>query len=54
MIFAAIGLAIYLGVLYLLREFNKEDFHFFLDIIHPKKMMKYISSELKEKPDQKK
>jgi O-antigen/teichoic acid export membrane protein len=54
LMFAAIGLAVYLGVLFLLREFNKKDFNFFLDILHPKKMAKYITSELKEKPKQKK
>lgn len=50
LIFAAIGLAVYLGVLFLLKEFNKKDFHFFLDILHPQKMMKYVSAELKDKP----
>lgn len=45
-----IGLLVYLGVLFLLREFKKQDFLFFLDIIHPHKMVKYVSSELKEKP----
>lgn len=48
--FAGIGLAIYLGLLFVLREFKKQDLNFFLDILHPKEMLKYISSELKEKP----
>jgi len=47
-LFAGIGLMIYLGVLYLLKEFKKGDFYFFLDIIHPHKMMKYVSSEMKD------
>jgi O-antigen/teichoic acid export membrane protein len=46
--FAGVGLVIYLGVLYLLREFTKKDLHFFLDLFHPKEMLRYMSSELKE------
>jgi O-antigen/teichoic acid export membrane protein len=49
LIFAVIGLAVYLGVLFLLREFDKKDFKFFLDILHPQKMIKYLSSELKDR-----
>jgi hypothetical protein len=44
------GALIYLGTLFLLREFGKEDLYFFLDLLRPKKMLTYISSELKEKP----
>ncbi len=47
--FAAFGLAVYLGILFLLREFKKQDFIFFLDMLHPKEMLRYIHSELKEK-----
>ena len=47
--FAGLGLAVYLGVLFVLKEFNKQDLIFFLDIMHPKKMIKYISSEFKNK-----
>jgi O-antigen/teichoic acid export membrane protein len=47
--FAAIGLGIYLGVLYLLREFTKEDFHFFLDTLNIKKMFRYIKEEIRGK-----
>jgi peptidoglycan biosynthesis protein MviN/MurJ (putative lipid II flippase) len=47
--FAGIGLAVYLGVLLVLKEFTKKDLHFFLDMIHPKEMLSYIKSELKEK-----
>jgi len=54
LMFAGIGLAIYLSVLFLLREFNKNDFNFFLDILHPEKMLKYVSTELKDKPREKK
>jgi O-antigen/teichoic acid export membrane protein len=49
LIFAAIGLGIYLLSLYLMKEFTKKDFTFFLDLINPKKMVKYMSSELKNK-----
>ncbi len=43
------GLIIYFLILVLVREFKKEDLHFFLDIVHPKKMGGYILSEIKEK-----
>ena len=49
LIFAFIGLGIYLLSLYLMKEFTKKDLMFFLDLINPKKMMKYMSSELKNK-----
>jgi O-antigen/teichoic acid export membrane protein len=48
-VFAGMGLAIYIGVLFILKEFKKQDLHFFLDIIRPKEMIGYIKSELKEK-----
>lgn len=47
--FAGLGLTVYLGVLFILKEFKKQDLMFFLDIVHPKKMIKYISSEFKNK-----
>ena len=50
--FAFLGLGIYLLFLFLMKEFTKKDLMFFLDLINPKKMMKYMSSELKNKnPD---
>ena len=48
--FVGLGLGVYLGILFVLKEFNKKDLNFFLDILHPIKMLKYASSELKEKP----
>jgi O-antigen/teichoic acid export membrane protein len=51
--FAFLGLGIYLLVLYLLKEFKKEDMKFFLDIIHPKKMFGYVKSELKGEDEEK-
>jgi O-antigen/teichoic acid export membrane protein len=42
------GLIIYLGFLVLLKEFRKEDYEFFMDMVHPGKMGGYILSEIKE------
>ena len=47
--FAFFGLFIYVGLLYLLKEFTKKDFHFFLNLFHPVEMIRYMSSEIKEK-----
>ncbi|RLF51316.1 MAG: flippase [Thermoplasmata archaeon] len=44
-----VGLGIYIFVLFLLKEFKKEDLTFFLDLLHPKKMFNYVTSELKDK-----
>ena len=49
LVFAVIGLAIYLFILYILKEFNKRDLMFFLDMIHPGEMIRYIKNELKGK-----
>ena len=49
LIFALVGLAIYLGVLFILKEFKKQDFLFFLNLLYPKEMLRYIKSELKGK-----
>jgi hypothetical protein len=45
--YAVFGLIIYLGILSVFKEFDKKDFYFFLDIIHPKKLFSYLKSELK-------
>jgi len=47
--FAGLGLAVYLIILFILKEFKKQDLMFFLDMLHPKEMLSYIKSELKEK-----
>lgn len=47
--FATVGLLIYLAVLFILKEFKKQDMKFFLGILHPQGMFKYIKSELKNK-----
>jgi len=49
LVFSGIGLVIYLAVLFILKEFKKQDLRFFLDMLHPKEMIKYIKSELKGK-----
>ena len=48
LLFAGTGLVVYLAVLYLLREFTKQDFDFFIELLHPKKMLQYIKTEIKE------
>ena len=47
-LFAMIGLVIYLAVSYLLKEFTKKDLEFFLELINPKKIYHYVTSEIKE------
>ena len=47
--FGIIGLVAYIGILYLLKEFTKEDLNFFLDTVNPKEMAGYVKSELKRK-----
>ena len=47
--FSILGLGIYLGFLMLLKEFTKEDFKFYLDVLNIKKMLQYIKEELKNK-----
>ena len=43
-----IGTFIYLGVLYLLKEFTEKDLKFFLNLCHPKEMFKYVKGEFKK------
>lgn len=45
---ALLGFAFYFGILYLFREFTKEDFDFFMDTLNLKKMLKYIGEEIKK------
>ena len=47
--FALVGIAVYVGVLFIIREFKKRDLEFFLDLAHPVGMRDYIKSELKGK-----
>jgi len=46
-ILSMIGMALYFGIMTILREFTRQDFDFFWNMIHPKEMMKYIQSEMK-------
>ncbi len=48
LLFAGMGLAIYLAILYVLREFTKKDLLFYLDLLKPMEMFRYMSSELKQ------
>lgn len=43
---SAFGLAIYLFILWLMREFTKEDFYFLIDMLNIKKMLIYIKDEI--------
>jgi O-antigen/teichoic acid export membrane protein len=43
------GLFIYFGILFLLKEFNKEDYNLFLDTLNIKKMVSYMISEVRKK-----
>jgi O-antigen/teichoic acid export membrane protein len=47
--FAFVGIAVYVGVLVVIREFKKRDLKFFLDLAQPAGMLEYIKSELKGK-----
>jgi O-antigen/teichoic acid export membrane protein len=46
--FAFIGLGIYLFILYLMREFDRQDLEFFLDTLNIKKMYRYIKEEIRK------
>lgn len=48
-ILSFIGLGIYLAVLYITKEFDRDDYEFFISILKPKEMMKYIKTEVKGK-----
>lgn len=41
-------IGIYIGILYCVGEFTKTDFHFFIDWINPRKMLRYMREELKQ------
>lgn len=43
------GIGCYFGILYLMKEFKKDDFYYLLDIVNPKKMGKYMKEEMKNK-----
>jgi len=47
--FAVVGLVIYVAVLYLMKELKKEDIRFYLNLMDPRAMKNYVKTELKEK-----
>ncbi len=47
--FSLFGFLIYFFVLFILREFKKEDFVFFVDTLNPLKMIGYVKEEIKNK-----
>ncbi len=47
---ALFGFVIYIGVLYLIREFSKQDLDLFFDALNIKKMVQYIKEEIRGKP----
>jgi O-antigen/teichoic acid export membrane protein len=46
--YSALGLGIYLFILFLLREFTRKDLDFVLDLLNIKKMWKYMREEIKK------
>lgn len=42
------GIGCYFGILYLMKEFKKDDFYYLLDVVNPKKMAKYMKKEIKK------
>ena len=47
--FSFIGLGIYLLVLWLIKEFRKDDYRMIMDTINPKEILHYVKSEMKGK-----
>lgn len=45
--FGMIGGAVYLALLWVLKEFRDEEFRFFLNLAHPGQMLRYVRGELK-------
>jgi len=48
LIISLIGLLVYIGILYSVKEFNKEDYIFIKNTLNLKKMIIYIRDELKK------
>jgi O-antigen/teichoic acid export membrane protein len=44
-----LGIGCYFGILYLMKEFKKDDFYYLLDVVNPQKMGKYMKEEMKNK-----
>jgi len=47
-VMSILGLGVYLAVLNLLKEFDKDDFNFFTDVFNLKRMIGYIKSDFKK------
>ena len=47
LLYALIGLGIYLSILFLCKEFKRKDLTFIFDLLNIKKMLHYVKSELK-------
>jgi len=45
--FILLGAFVYFSLLFLLQEFTRDDFHFFVDTINIKEMFRYVKSEIK-------
>ena len=49
MIYGLTSSLVFAAVLYILRELKREDLDYFLDILSIRKMLSYISKELRQK-----
>jgi len=47
--FSLMGLVLYISILIIFKEFSKQDFKFFIDLLNIKKMIDYIKKEVKRK-----
>ena len=47
--FIILGFLVYLFILVVIKEFNKQDLNFFLNLLHPKEMIKYMNGEINNK-----
>jgi O-antigen/teichoic acid export membrane protein len=48
-IFSAVTLAVFYAAMAALKEFTSKDYHFFLDLLNPSKMLNYMGGEMKSK-----
>ena len=50
LLLTGLSVGIYFGILFVLKEFKKQDLDFFRGILHLKEMLRYVSSEIKDSP----
>jgi len=43
-----VGISVYFAILYMFREFRREDFHFFMDTLNVRRMFRYIMDEIRK------